>query len=669
MNIKITYNWLLEYLETDADPYELQKYLSLCGPSIERVQQIGVDYVLDIEVTTNRVETASVFGIAQEATAILPQFGKKAKLKINPLQKYTFSSMNTKPGEHMKLDITIADHNLCPRFTAIVYKDINIKPAPDLIKQRLQMCDIKSINNIVDISNYLMLSLGQPVHMFDYDKIIAHKMILRESKKGEKITTLDEKEIILPGGDIVIEDGSGRLIDLCGIMGGLNSAINNKTTTIVFFIQNYDKKRIRRTSMITGQRTVAATYFEKGLDPQRVETTFVYGIDLLNELSGGISASPLYDIYPHPYQIKEINVTLDFINRLIGVSIEQNKVKYILENLGFKVEIHHNEDYESFHIKVPSYRSGDVDIKEDIVEEVARVYGYHNLNNAIQPTIYVKQPRDIEMLFVIQQKIKYFLKHLGLNEMMNYSMISKELIDKLALDSDNKLVIDNSISEEIRYMRTSLIPSLIKNIKDNENKKDKLKFFEIAKIYEKKESLLPNEIYRLGLATNTDFFDLKGIIQALLNELNISEYQIIRWESKHYLPSTSVEWRLADIPAIRMGQIKKTYQEAMGIKSSLFVAEIEFSALIKNYQAIATFKPLSPYAIIKLDLNLKHNQKQTYDKIRKTAFATTPLLTNVELLDLYKGKITLRFYFSSSHKNLTEEEVKKELQKIQNKLQ
>ena len=669
MNIKITYNWLLEYLETDADPYELQKYLSLCGPSIERVQQIGVDYVLDIEVTTNRVETASVFGIAQEATAILPQFGKKAKLKINPLQKYTFSSMNTKPGEHMKLDITIADHNLCPRFTAIVYKDINIKPAPDLIKQRLQMCDIKSINNIVDISNYLMLSLGQPVHMFDYDKIIAHKMILRESKKGEKITTLDEKEIILPGGDIVIEDGSGGLIDLCGIMGGLNSAINNKTTTIVFFIQNYDKKRIRRTSMITGQRTVAATYFEKGLDPQRVETTFVYGIDLLNELSGGISASPLYDIYPHPYQIKEINVTLDFINRLIGVSIEQNKVKYILENLGFKVEIHHNEDYESFHIKVPSYRSGDVDIKEDIVEEVARVYGYHNLNNAIQPTIYVKQPRDIEMLFVIQQKIKYFLKHLGLNEMMNYSMISKELIDKLALDSDNKLVIDNSISEEIRYMRTSLIPSLIKNIKDNENKKDKLKFFEIAKIYEKKESLLPNEIYRLGLATNTDFFDLKGIIQALLNELNISEYQIIRWESKHYLPSTSVEWRLADIPAIRMGQIKKTYQEAMGIKSSLFVAEIEFSALIKNYQAIATFKPLSPYAIIKLDLNLKHNQKQTYDKIRKTAFATTPLLTNVELLDLYKGKITLRFYFSSSHKNLTEEEVKKELQKIQNKLQ
>src|SRR3990167_2199498 len=233
------------------------------------------------------------------------------------------------------------------------------------------------------------------------------------------------------------------------------------------------------------------------------------------------------------------------------------------------------------------------------------------------------------MLFVIQQKIKYFLKHLGLNEMMNYSMISKELIDKLALDSDNKLVIDNSISEEIRYMRTSLIPSLIKNIKDNENKKDKLKFFEIAKIYEKKESLLPNEIYRLGLATNTDFFDLKGIIQALLNELNISEYQIIRWESKHYLPSTSIEWQLADIPAIRMGQMKKTYQEAMGIKKSLFVAEIEFRALIKNY-----------------------------DKIRKTAFATTPLLTNLELLDLYKGKITLRLYFSSSQKNLTEEEVK-----------
>src|SRR3990167_7297737 len=287
MNIKITYNWLLEYLDTDASPYELQKYLSLCGPSVEQVNKIGDDYVLDIEITSNRVDMASVFGIALEASAILPQFGKKAKLKTNPLKEYTFNSANLEGSDNKKLDIKIQNPKLISRFTAIVLSNIDIKPAPDIIKKRLQMIDIKSINNIIDISNYLMVALGQPTHMFDFDQVAGGTMILRESKKGEKLVTLDDKEVALPGGDIVIEDGSGRLIDLCGIMGGKNSSITDKTKNIVFFVQTYDKKKIRKTSMTTGTRTVAATYFEKGLDPSRVENTLEIGIELLKKYCGG----------------------------------------------------------------------------------------------------------------------------------------------------------------------------------------------------------------------------------------------------------------------------------------------------------------------------------------------------------------------------------------------
>jgi phenylalanyl-tRNA synthetase beta chain len=576
MNIKITYNWLLEYLETDASPYDLQKFLSLCGPGFERVDKVGDDYVFDIEVTSNRVDMASVFGIAQEATSILPQFGKKAQLKYNPLQKYTFENLNAEPNHHKKLEVVIENPELCPRFTAIILSNINIKPAPEFIRQRLQMCDIKSINNIVDISNYLMLALGQPSHMFDYDKIAGAKMIMRESKKGEKLVTLDDKELVLPGGDIVIEDGEGRLIDLCGIMGGANSAISNETKNIVFFVQTYDKRRLRKTSMLTGQRTVAVTYFEKGLDTERVEPAFVYGIELLNQYSGGIVDSPLYDIYHQKYQPKTINVSMEDIKRVMGVDIGEERVKSILENLGFKVETGHNNTIETDHvtggtreghptsaqrqralvgrttsdgirrntivkITVPSFRKDDVDIKEDIIEEVARVYGYHNLPNNVQPTSDIRQPKELEQLFSVQNKTKYFLKHLGMHEVMNYSMISKELIAQLNLDPHIHLKLANTISEEIEYMRTSLLPSLIKNMKDNQGKKEILKFFEIAKTYEPRQGELPHEQYKLGIAVNTDFFDIKGIIEALLNELHITNYELQITNYELFSPNVQAE--------------------------------------------------------------------------------------------------------------------------------
>ena len=306
MNIKITHNWLLEYLETDATPQEIQKYLSLSGPSVESVTKVGNDYVYDIEVTSNRIDMASVFGIAQETQAILPQFGKKAKLLFNPLNSYRFPVILASPVKsgtrpESLLKIKISDKKLCSRFTAIILDNIKISPSPEFISKRLQLCGIKSINNVVDISNYLMLSLGQPVHVFDYDKIGKATMILRESKKGEKITTLDKKEIILPGGDIVIEDGGGKIIDLCGIMGGLNSAVNEKTKKIILFVQTYNPQKIRRTSMLSGQRTVAATYFEKGLDEERVEPTTIYGVELLEKYAGAKMASQIYDIYPNPF--------------------------------------------------------------------------------------------------------------------------------------------------------------------------------------------------------------------------------------------------------------------------------------------------------------------------------------------------------------------------------
>ncbi|MEK9169758.1 MAG: phenylalanine--tRNA ligase beta subunit-related protein, partial [Patescibacteria group bacterium] len=442
MNIKITYNWLLEYLDTDATPYELQKYLSLCGPSIESVDPTSPrlrgasDYVFDIEITSNRIDTASVIGIAQEAVAILPMFGKKATFKINPIKEYNFKKYyltHDRDIDNKKINIEIKNKKLCPRFTAVVVENISIFESPNFIKERLIACGIKSINNVVDVSNYLMLALGQPVHVFDYDQIKGATMIMRESKKGEKIITLDEKEVTLPGGDIVMEDGSGRLIDLCGIMGGLNSAITEKTKNVVLFVQTYDKTRIRKTTMTTGVRTVAATFFEKGLDPERVEPTLVYGVELLEKHAHGEVGLKIYDIYPKRLSEKIINVKYELIDKLIGVKIDRKIINNILTNLGFGLSDAPKQgltlrEGQTLQITVPSFRANDINIPEDIIEEVARVYGYQNIPSVLQPIVYVDQPKEMEDIFIFQNRIKIFLKHLGLNEVINYSMVSKSMI-------------------------------------------------------------------------------------------------------------------------------------------------------------------------------------------------------------------------------------------------
>ena|SRR3989344_797182 len=668
MNIKISYKWLLEYLDTDASPFELQKYLSLCGPSVEHVTKVGdaergglTDYVLDIEITSNRIDMAAVMGIAREAQAILPQFGKKAKLKELKL------SPPVKPVNELKISITDPSHT-ANRILGIVLDNITIGQSPDYIKKRLESAGIRALNNVVDITNYVMLEIGHPAHVFDYDRIHSNKLIFRKSKKGEKIISLEDKTYSLPGDDIVIEDGDGRIIDLPGIIGTSNSIVLPTTKRILFFIDNNDPVKMRRSSMKLGIRTVAATYNEKLPDPELGYTALLRGIQLYQKNAGARIASTIHDIYPHPRKEKSMKVYLKDIQRVMGVPIKENIITEILQRLGFKVLRHEDEelaypDGVSFQVTVPTYRTDDISIKEDIIEEVARVYGYFNLPNNISPMVYIEQPKDIEKLFDVQRKIKYFLKNIGLHEVLNYSMISKELIEKMDLKLDNKLKIENTISEEIAFLRTSILPSLIKNIKENEGKRDILKFFEIAKVYEKKQSDLPNEIYRLGIAVNTSFADLKGIIEAILRDLNIKAYVTKKWVSQHFAKNLSAEILIADRSAVRFGQIKQSYQNNFEIKNKVYLAEFELNILLDNYKLVSPYVVPPQYALIKLDANIK-SSKYNFDEIKKIAYKQSKLLHSIEYISSYKDTVTVRYYFTSAKENITEENAKKELEKI-----
>ena len=232
MNIKITHNWLLDYLDTEADSYEIQKFLSLCGPSVESVEKIRDDFVFDIEITSNRIDTASVFGITQEALAILPQFNKKTFIKFDPLKNYVFKKIKQK--NEKKLNIEIKNSSLVYRISAVVLSGVKIGQSSKKLKQRLIDCGVNPINNVVDVSNYIRIALGQPCHIFDYDSIVGAKMIIRKSTKGETLTTLDKEKVVLPGDDIVISDANGNLIDQPGIMGAFNSSVKTIQKILYF---------------------------------------------------------------------------------------------------------------------------------------------------------------------------------------------------------------------------------------------------------------------------------------------------------------------------------------------------------------------------------------------------------------------------------------------------
>ncbi len=362
MNILIPHSWLKDYIKTDAKPAEIASALSLHAFSVEKIIETSSgEPVYEIEITPNRGDALSVLGIARELRALLPRLGFKVE----------WQKLKNKKGneaDKLKLDVQIVDKSLVPRFSALILEDVQIKDSPDFMKQKLEVVGQRALNNIIDITNYLMFDRGQPMHAFDYDKIKGAKMILRQSKKGEKIITLDGMERVLPEGVIVIEDGEGRLIDLCGIMGAQNSEVDAKTKRVLLFVQVYDPVRIRKSSMALGHRTEAALRFEKGIDFDGVILALWEAADLMKQYANAKEASKLIDILNVEYKPKEVLVDYEKINLVAGIEIKKKEIDEILQGLGF--------EFSGQKVKVPSWRYDDIDLPEDLAEEVIRVYVY-----------------------------------------------------------------------------------------------------------------------------------------------------------------------------------------------------------------------------------------------------------------------------------------------------
>ncbi len=651
MNIKILHSWLLEYLDTPISPYEIQKYVSLCGPSIERIEKVKDDYIYDIEITSNRIDTVSIRGLAREIAAILKRFSITAKCK-KP------APFIPPPPVHQLPFFLSDEKKLCRRLMAVIMDNVTVKKSPKYVTTRLESAGIRSINNLVDITNYVMLETGHPTHIFDYDRIKTNKFFIRYAKKEERIVTLDGKNYTLSEQDIIIDDGTGRVIDLPGIMGTENSVVTDSTQRIIFFIESNDPQSIRRSSMVHGIRTMAASINEKGPDPNLVVEALHRGIELYQTLASARMASEIFDVYPDPIQEKKIKISISYIHKKIGVLIPKEIIISILTDLEFVVV----SDNDTLLVTVPSFRHSDVNAEEDIIEEIARIYGYHNITGQLPPLTYIQQPKATEHFFDYQHLVKIFLKHNLFHEMMNYSAYSEKLLKAFNLNPELHLQITNTISEEIKYLRLSLIPSLLKNALDNHGHSSNLHFFEIAKTYTPVKNDLPKEVFQLSLITKKTFFELKGLVEALLKDLFISAYSFKPSHHPYFSDHLQAELVMNGKPVGAFGKLKQTILDSFELTDQFFAAEFDFEYLISHAKLMPVYVPFHPYATIHLDLTIPLTMQ--YDQIVQKAKSAAPHLNAVSLKSLYKENVTLHFTFSSSTRNYTEKEAIQELECI-----
>lgn len=639
MNILIPNSWLKDYLKTDATSKEFAKAMSLTSVSIERLEKVGDDIVFDIEVTTNRPDLMSIEGIAREASAVLPQQGFKAEF-----MPHTYQNQQPTVGESDLLDIR-NDPSLVHRILAVIL-EVKLMPSPNLISDRLEKTGIRSLNNVVDVTNYIMREVGHPSHVFDYDRLQNHTLIIRKSKKGEKIVTLDGKEHELPGNDIVADNGNGEIVDLLGIMGTANSVVTNETKRVVLFLDNNNPQLLRKTSMNLGIRTEAAILNEKGIDPMLMMPTLLRGIELLKQNANATVISPIIDIFPGKPAKKTVEVANDLIKNVIGIDIPQKTTTDILQHLGFGVTVKQN----TLIVTVPSLRNNDIEIPEDIVEEVARVYGYHKIPNILPPTQEQNFYQQDKNEFYWVQKIKQAFLYWGFCETYTYSLVSEEQFEG---PIENAVKLKNPLTEDKVYLRNTLTPSLLEVARSNKSR-DEIRIFEIANVYIKKGGL-PDEVLHLSCIikdSNATFYDGKGIAEQVMSILGIAGFEFLKKDE-------GLDGAVIALNGKNIGTIDVDEEVCL---------EMNLSELLKHASSHKAYKPINKFPPVIEDVRLEVDPNVTFKEITDTIASLDPLISQVSLLDVYKDKKTFRITYLSKKKSLTNEEIAPIRKKIESTL-
>jgi phenylalanyl-tRNA synthetase beta chain len=646
MNIYIPHYWLLDHLETDADPQTIASCLSLCGPSVERIETFESEPVYDIEVTTNRVDMMSVRGIAREAATILPEFGAKASLK--PVSNAPIIDAASSP-----LDIEIVnDPKLNHRILAIKISNVEIKPSPEWLQKRLLQVGQRPLNNIIDITNYVMWEIGHPIHAFDYDRLTAKKIIVRAANPGETFVTLDNKSHITVGGEVVYDDGNGNIIDLPGIMGTANTVVTNETKNVLLWIEANDAQKIRFTSMKHAIRSQAAVLNEKHVDPALGMDAVQRATQLALEVAQGSIGSTLYDDYPSPTNPQPITLEKSMLEAYMGIALKPERILTILQRLGFTVDSSNSANENAFVVTPPTYRSNDVAIAQDVIEEICRIWGYHNFPSMVMDTAIPDNPDQHN--FFLEHQIKMWLVGWGAQEVYTYSMVSDKMAAQSGYATRDHIAIKNPLSDDYAYMRRTILPSLAEVAHKNPQNTHCL--FELQNIYiprsEHDTDSLPQETLRLALLMTDSYVKLKGLVEALLQKLHIEA---------EYTPEATQQNACFDEDATAI--IRSESGQALGWigRISKELAPNAYGAEI-DYQTLAQIHRLYPHALklatnppIIEDLTFTLPQHSYVGMVCNTIQATSSLIESVKIKSTYKQNVTFTLTYRSRAENLSNE--------------
>ena len=675
MNLLYPYSWVKDFLDLELSAKEFAKEVSLCGSSVAKIiPKKDGDFVFDVEITTNRPDIIGVRGFARDAYAITQQFGHFPKLEY-PKEK----TIEIKQPIKHKLEIN-TDPNLCPKFCAVVIDNVQIEDSPAILKERLEKAGIRSLNNVIDITNYVMLEYGQPMHAFDFSKISPNniaKMNIRASKKGECLTTLDKQNRTLPENSIVIDDGK-EIYDLAGIMGGLNSEIDKNTKTIILISQIYNPKNVRHSSLRLNHRTLAAQIFEKGIDPQSIVPALKKAIELVIKYTNGVVSSELYNIDNMESSVPYVRLTAGKLNIYMGREIHFDTTIKILGHLGIQTKYNPNE--KVYVCEIPSWRKYDISIEEDIIEEVARIYGYFNLKPKIIPTAVPDTILDSK--FQKEHQVKKVLQNLGYSEVYTYSLVADDQLGK------GGLKLRNPLTKDKQYLRNcSLIPSLNQIIAENKGRASQIGIFEIANLYIKKDEkdTLPEESLNLALLNYKEeswegYLEIKGLLETILITLGINP------ETLEYSDPPNLRWneffdKKQATAMVEPSKKEKVVAIVGKVNSNTWGFQLDLDYAMTLPSKEKKFKPYNTHSPVKEDISFVVSANTSFWEIRN-ALKNVQLPPNdtfvYTLREVYSDNklkahnsksLMFSFEFNSEDKQLTEKDSLRLRNIIEQKLQ
>jgi len=668
----ISLNWLKDYIELDLSLPILIEKLNMIGLMVEDWEEKGSDVILDIETYANRPDTLGHLGVARELAAALELGIKEQKWPLTEIEQKTSDLA----------DVRIWDDELCPRYSGMVIKGIQVGPSPEWLRKRIEAVGLKPINNVVDVTNYVLFATAHPIHAFDLAKISGRKIVIRKANAGEVLRSLEDSDISLTPEMLVIADEK-KPIALAGIIGGEESSVKESTQDVFIESACFDPVSIRKTSKKTGISTDASYRFERGADISFPPQAALMAASLLTQL-GGKASKGIADVYPKPKKEKTVVLRHHRISDLLGLEIDEEFAERTLASLGFQAEVQQKGVWQ---VKIPQFRV-DVEREADLIEEIARFYGYDKIPASLPPLRVLELPVDQERERI--NKFRQLLFHNGFDEVLNFSFSDPE--KEARLQTGQKAIeIRNPVSSKASLLRTTLLGGLLENIVWNKNRgAEGIHLFEIGNVYFWKNETNREQL-TLALATtglvgpiqwhrkseDTDFFRIKGALESLMTYSRYEPFSFKEKDHAFFEQEYSLAMIFKEETVGYCGLLKKNLLDSYSLKEPVWAAELNLALLFEKQPYSFEFTPVDRFPSITRDVSFISSRSVLYQDIKEVVEKLAiPYLMEFDPHDRFSGSsipngkisLSLRFVFRHPQRTLLAKEVDTLQEKIINAL-